>query len=96
MCFYVILLRYISKLTGFSPKGRLKMRHFFLSFCKLKTTSHFLVSVHHNNYNIGINYQFLIYCPEKGCFSKCVNGLFKKNWHAKTDNGFIEVECLTF
>ena len=48
--------------------------HTHLLFLNKKT--YFLVSVHHNNYNIGLNYQYKIYCPEKGCFSKCVNSLF--------------------
>ena len=30
------------QLTGFSPKGMLKMRHFVLSFCKLKQQLIFL------------------------------------------------------
>ena len=41
MLFYVIPLLYVLKLIGFSPKGRPKMRQFFLLFVHLKYTNLF-------------------------------------------------------
>ena len=66
--FYVIPLRYVFKLIGFSPKGRPKMSQFFEFLYILNKKTYFLVSVHHNNYNIEFNYQYKIYCPETRVF----------------------------
>ena len=56
-------------------KGRPKCVN-FSRFCKFKIKDLFLDSVHHNNYNNRLNYQYKIYCPEEGCFTKCVDSLF--------------------
>ena len=34
------------------------MRQFFEFIVNFKQKTYFLVSVHHNNYNIGLNYQY--------------------------------------
>ena len=56
--------------------ARPKMRQFFEFLKILNKKTYFLVSVNHTNYNIGLIYQYMIYCPEIGCFSKRVNSLF--------------------
>ena len=50
-------------LIGFSQMGKSEMRQFFEFLLVLYIFFYFLVCVHHNNYNIGFNFQYKIYCP---------------------------------
>ena len=94
--FYVNPVRYVFKLIGCCPEDRPKMRPFFEVLSILNIKAYFLVSVHHNNDNIELNYQYKIYCPEKGCFFEVCKYFILKNWHEKTGNGFIDYECFAF
>ena len=55
LCFSAALCIQINR---FQSEGQAKMRHFFAFLKILNKKLNFLVSVHHTNHNIGLNYQY--------------------------------------